>query len=101
MKKPEYAKEIFDYYSKNKDALQSLSAPLIEDKVVDFIFEKAKKKQTKITAKELPSKLKGVLPGYDDEDSETGKKTSKKTSKESSSEDKPAPAKKATKTKGD
>ena len=100
MKQPEYAKEIFDYYSKNKDALQSLSAPIIEDKVVDFVFDKAKKKQTKITAKELPSKLKGVLPGYDDS-SDSVKKASKKSSKESNSEDKPAPAKKATKTKGE
>lgn len=101
MKQPEHAKAIFEYYSKNRDALQSLSAPIIEDKVVDFIFAKANKKQSKITAKELPSKLKGVLPGYDDEaDDLTAKKTSKKTSKESSSEDK-APAKKATKTKGE
>ena len=100
-KNPNYAKEIIEYYTKNREALQSLSAPLIEDKVVSFIFEKAKKKQTKIGSKELPSKLKGVLPGYDDDSDDSSKKTAKKTSKESSSEDTSAPAKKATKKKGE
>ena len=45
MRQPKHAKEIFDFYTKNSDALQSLSAPLIEDKVVNLVFEKAKKKR--------------------------------------------------------
>lgn len=101
MKQPEHAKAIYEYYAKNSDALQSLSAPIIEDKVVDFVFAKATKKQTKITSKELPSKLKGVLPGYEGEDNSKPGKASKKSSKESGSEGETAPAKKATKTKGE
>ncbi len=101
MRQPKHAKEIFDFYTKNSDALQSLSAPLIEDKVVNLVFEKAKKKQSKISHKELSVKLKGVLPGYDGEEQPKVQKTLKKLSKEGNSDGEVAPAKKATKTKGE
>ena len=101
MRHPDHSKEIIAYYSKNSDALQSLSAPLMEDKVVNFVFEKSKKKQIKVTTKDLSAKLKGVLPGFDDEDKAASKKTPKRAAQADSSEVEVAPAKKATKKKGE
>lgn len=96
MKYQDQMKEVVDYYIKNPRILEKLIAPALEDKVVEFVFEKSKKKQTKITAKDLPSKLKGVVPGYEDEDtSDTKKASTTKTSKESTSNDEKTPAKKA------
>ena len=39
-KYPGQEKEILDYYQKNPDAIRQLSAPLFEDKVIDFVLEK-------------------------------------------------------------
>lgn len=44
---------VLDYYSKNPEAMQSLNAPLMEDKVVDFIIEMAKVKDKKVSIDEL------------------------------------------------
>ena len=36
---PGQEREVFEFYMKNNDALNSLRAPLFEDKVVDYVFE--------------------------------------------------------------
>lgn len=102
---PQQFKEVVDFYVKNKHALERLIAPAIEDKVVDFVFDKSKKKQTKITTQELPTKLKGVVPGYEDDEpapkkEEKAKVAEMKDPKESKSEGEKAPAKTATTKKG-
>ncbi|GJL84914.1 MAG: trigger factor [Micavibrio sp.] len=52
-KYPGQEKEVFDYFSKNPQALESLRAPLFEDKVVDFILELAEVKEVSVTVEEL------------------------------------------------
>lgn len=44
---------VFQYYQKNADALQSLRAPIFEEKVVDYILELAKVEEKKVSPEEL------------------------------------------------
>ena len=93
--------EVVDYYIKNPRMMEKLIAPALEDKVVEFVLEKAKKKETKITVKELPAKLKGIVPGYEDDD-EVEASDEKKASKEGKSVSAKPQAKKASpKVKGE
>lgn len=63
-KYPGQEKEVFDYFAKNREALESLRAPIYEDKVVDFILELATVEEKEVTVEELtadeeePSKAK-------------------------------------------
>ena len=57
---PGREKEVWDYYTKNAQALASLRAPIFEDKVVDFILELASVTDKTIDRDEL----------YKDEDAE-------------------------------
>lgn len=50
---PGKEKEVFDYYTKNARALDSLRAPLFEEKVVDYILELAKPAEKTVTIEEL------------------------------------------------
>jgi trigger factor len=45
---PGQERRVFEFYQKNPDALQQIRAPLFEDKVIDFILEKAE-----VTEKEV------------------------------------------------
>ncbi|MBX2834382.1 MAG: trigger factor [Micavibrio sp.] len=56
-KYPGQEKEVFDYYSKNPQALESLRAPLFEEKVVDYIVELADVKEKEISAEALAKLL--------------------------------------------
>lgn len=79
-------KEVFDYYAKNRQALESLRAPIFEDKVVDFILELADITEKKVTPEELTA---------DDEADEASKKEAKKpAAKKDTAEKKPAGKKK-------
>ena len=44
---------VIDYYNKNPEAVQSLSGPIYEDKIVDFILELATTTDKKVTIEEL------------------------------------------------
>ena len=71
-KYPGQEKEILDYYQKNQDAIRQLTAPVFEDKVVDFILEKVDLKDVKVSREDLfDSGLK--------EESKSKKKTKSKT----------------------
>ena len=77
---PGQEKQIFDFYSKNKQALESLRAPLFEDKVVDYILELADVKEKEVSLEELQK---------EDEEEEVKASTSKKKStKKKDSKDK-------------
>ena len=52
-KYPGQEKEVFDYFSKNPQALESLRAPIYEDKVVDFILELADVTEKTVSIEEL------------------------------------------------
>lgn len=54
-KYPGQEKQVFDYYSKNRQALESLRAPLFEEKVVDFILELAEVKEKTVSVEDLTS----------------------------------------------
>ena len=50
---PGQEKAVVDYYTKTEGAVESLRAPILEEKVVDFILEKAKISEKKIDAEKL------------------------------------------------
>ncbi len=79
-KYPGQEKQVFDYYSKNRNALESLRAPLFEEKTIDYIIELADVKEKKVSVDELSM----------DEEEEAPK-----AAKKSSTAKKKAPAKKA------
>jgi len=44
---------VFQYYQKNADALNSLRAPIFEEKVIDYILELAKVEEQKVSPEDL------------------------------------------------
>ncbi len=50
---PGQEQAVFDYYSKNRQALEGLRAPLFEDKVVDYVLALATISEKKVTIEEL------------------------------------------------
>ncbi len=50
---PGQEKAVFEYYTKTRGAIEQLRAPILEEKVVDFIIEKAKITEKKIDAEKL------------------------------------------------
>jgi trigger factor len=82
-KYPGQEAQVFEYYQKNKNALESLRAPMFEEKVVDFILELSDVTEKKVSIDELTSD--------DDAIAETAKK--------SKSTKKPAAKKKAASSK--
>ena len=50
---PGQEKTVYEYYEKTPGALAELRAPIFEDKVVDFVLEKAKPQEKKVTKEEL------------------------------------------------
>ncbi len=97
-KYPGQEKEVFDYFSKNREALESLRAPIYEDKVVDYILELSTVTEKEVSVEELTA---------DDEEDEkpkkkpaakkpaAKKKAAPKKKEEAKSEEKPAAKKKA------
>jgi len=69
-KYPGQEAQVFEYYQKNKQALDSLRAPVFEEKVVDFIVELADVSEKKVSLDELTKE--------DDEAPAKKKKTAKK-----------------------
>ena len=80
-KYPGQEKEILDYYQKNQDAIRQLTAPVFEDKVIDFILEKVDLKDVKVSREDLfDSGMK--------EESKSKKKTKSKATSDNKSESK-------------
>jgi len=103
-KHPGQEKEVFDYFSKNPQALESLRAPLYEDKVVDFIFELADIKDVTVTPEELtaeeeedekPEKKPEKKPTTAKKDSKAKSSAKKASGKKAPARKKPAARKKA------
>ncbi len=55
---PGQEQEVYDYYSKNPEAIAGLRAPLYENKVVAFIAELAEKTDKKVTREELAEMIR-------------------------------------------
>ncbi|MGH1397747.1 MAG: trigger factor [Alphaproteobacteria bacterium] len=69
---PGQEREVFEYYSKNQNALESLRAPVFEEKVVDYILELADVSEKEISAEELAKVLEA------EEEAPKAKKPAKK-----------------------
>jgi trigger factor len=52
-RRPGYERQVLDFYRQNPGAIDSLRAPIFEDKVIDFIVELAKIGERKATPEEL------------------------------------------------
>lgn len=52
-KYPGQEKAVFDYYLKNKQAIESLKAPIFEEKIVDYIISKAKVEEEIVSVEDL------------------------------------------------
>jgi len=95
---PGHEKEVMEQYKKNPEAMESLSAPIYEEKVVDFILERVSITEKKATMEEL---LKAMAEDANDAKPKTKKakikaKTAAKTKSKSpsGSKAKSKPAKK-------
>lgn len=84
-KYPGQEKMVFDYYLKNKQAVEALKAPVFEEKIVDHIIANANVTDKTVSVEELYN--------FDDE----AKPAKKSAKKESKAEDKDAPKAKETK----
>ncbi|GER01398.1 hypothetical protein JCM17845_20210 [Iodidimonas gelatinilytica] len=90
---PGQEREVFEFYTKNEQAMAQLRAPLYEDKVVDFILEMADLKDTEISLEDLRKAVR-----EDDEEEESQAKDAKKAATKKTAAKKPA-AKKASEKK--
>lgn len=54
-KYPGQEKAVFDYYLKNKNAVEALKAPVFEEKIVEHVLSKVSLKEKTVTAEELYS----------------------------------------------
>ncbi len=86
-KYPGQEKQVFDYFAKNREALESLRAPIYEDKVIDFILELATVTEKEVTAEELTAE--------EEDDAPKKKAPAKKKAAAAKKDDATAPAKKA------
>ncbi len=60
---PGHEKAVYEYYEKTPGALAELKAPIFEDKVVDFILEKASPTEKKVSKEELFEKVEAATAG--------------------------------------
>ncbi len=87
---PGQEQEVIKYFQSNPQALDSIRAPLYEEKVVDFILEQAKVKEVTVSVDELTADI--------DEEKET-ERTSKASAKKTTKKKAPAKKKATSKTK--
>jgi len=64
---PGQEKKIFDYFREHPHALASLKAPIFEDKVIEFILQKAKIKEKTVSFEELEKAVVEITQGDDTE----------------------------------
>jgi len=97
---PGQEQQVMEFYQQNEEAMQQLTAPLYEEKVVDFILEMANVTEKDVTMAELMK----ILEAESEEPKKPAKKAKKAkakakddTDKEAAPKKKKAPAKKAAK----
>lgn len=57
---PGQEKMVFEYFTKSRAAMEQLRAPILEEKVVDFIIEKTKITEKKIMPKSSSKAARSV-----------------------------------------
>jgi trigger factor len=105
--KPEDRQKFVEYVRNEPMAAAQLRAPLFEDKVVDFLFEKAEMSERTVSRDELEAAIEsedGVTPhvhgpgcGHDHHDHGKGKAKAKKTAAKAETAEKPKAKKAAAK----
>jgi trigger factor len=81
---PGQENEVFDFYRNNESALATLRAPIFENKVVEFILDKAKVTEKAITPEELEKLLASEEEEAEKKISSEAKKSKKPTKKKDS-----------------
>ena len=94
-KYPGQEKQVFDYFSQNRQALESLRAPIFEDKVVDLIVEHAEITEKKVSFEELTAPIEAEESDKPKKKAAAKKKAPAKKAEAKKSDDKPAAKKKA------
>ncbi len=60
---PGHEKAVYEYYEKTPGALAELRGPIFEDKVVDFVLEKVKPAEKKVSKEELFKEVEAATAG--------------------------------------
>ena len=60
---PGHEKAVYEYYEKTPGALAELRGPIFEDKVVDFVLEKASPTEKKVSKEELFQQVEAATAG--------------------------------------
>ncbi|MBK1697658.1 trigger factor [Rhodovibrio salinarum] len=81
---PGREREVFEHYQNNQDALQSLRAPIYEDKVIDYILELANTEERAVTTDQLREELEAEQAGDSAEGGEDKSAESKSGTKSKS-----------------
>ena len=81
---PGQEKAVFEFYQKNQNALEAMRAPLFEDKVVDFILDKASVTEKEVSVDELTADDEDEAPKTKKKSSSSKKKTASKAKDEGS-----------------
>ena len=82
---PGQEKMVFQYYRDNPQALDQIRAPIFEDKVIDFILEKAKVTVKDVTAEELRTAIEADEKG--EEAPSTEEKPKKRAAKKKAADE--------------
>jgi trigger factor len=94
MRYPSQTEDVIKYYVNNNQALRNLVAPLLEDKVVDFILANSNVKEREVDFPTLKQIVRGVIPTPYDEEIEEAEETKKTTGNKKASN--PVPSKEKT-----
>jgi trigger factor len=93
MRYPKQTDEVIKYYLNNNQALRNLVAPLLEDKVVDFILANSNVKEKTVDFPTLKKVVRGVIPTPYDEEGGDSDDTKQAPKQAASKEKKPAKSK--------
>ncbi|MCB9965336.1 MAG: trigger factor [Rhodospirillales bacterium] len=80
---PGQERHVFDFYAKNRNALESLRAPMFEEKVIDYIIELADVTEKKVAVEDLSFDEEDEMPKKKEAKKSSGKKKSEKSEEKS------------------
>lgn len=80
---PGQEKAVFEYYARNKEAVEALKAPAYEEKIIDYILSQAKVSSTEVAVTDLYNFNENSPAAKDSKDKTKEPTKAKKTSKKS------------------
>ena len=76
MRYPGQERRVMEYYRTHPKMIDRLAAPLLEDKVVDYILSQMTVSNVKISTQDFKEKVRGVVPtSFDDDDAQDNQET--------------------------